>query len=340
MTARAPRTVAGDSSPVLRRPFRTRALGVGNLRAFLAVAQHLSFRAAAETMALTQSAVSRQVQALEQELGTPLFLRHTRAVELTRAGQQLLRTLEPTLARLDATVREIRQGAQRQTVSLSTWSSFASLWLIPRLGDFQRAHPEIDLRIQTTDALVDLEVSDVDLALRYARAEQVPPDAERLFGEQLTPVASPLLRATAPAISVAEDLRLHTLVEVGVDPRSPYAQWLSWQRWLDAQGLRNFEPRRWLYFHYAHQIIQASQGALGVALARLPLVTEQLANGSLCEILPHLRLDSPLAYWLALGPRSSGRVEVQVFCQWLRAQAAATRVQVGELDAARPAPQA
>ena len=120
---------------------RTRPLSVGHLRAFEAVARHLNFRAAAEELSLTQSAVSRQIQSLEDEVGVPLFLRHTRAVELTSAGNQLLRAAVPALERLDSTVRQIRQSAGRKSVAISTWASFASMWLIPRLEAFQARVP-------------------------------------------------------------------------------------------------------------------------------------------------------------------------------------------------------
>jgi DNA-binding transcriptional LysR family regulator len=308
---------------------RTRTIAVGHLRAFMAVARHLSFRAAADEMALTQSAVSRQIQALEGEIGVALFLRHTRAVELTSAGTQLLRAASPSLERIDSAVRLIRQNAGRKIVSISTWASFASMWLIPRLESFQSEHPDIDIRIDATDVSVDLETSDVDLVLRYAQPTTVPALAERLFGEQLTPVASPWLLSSGPALKEAKDLAHFALIEAGDAFRSQHMEWLTWQRWLDAQGLKSFEPKRWLYFNYAHQIAQAALTGQGVALSRMPLIADSLANGSLVEVLPGTRLESPLAYWLIVGPRSGQRPEVIAFCAWLRQQAHTTRDAIG-----------
>ena len=126
---------------------RSRPIAAGQLRAFEAVARHLNFRAASEELALTQSAISRQIQALEEDVGVALFLRHTRAVEMTSAGAQLLCAVLPSLERVDSAVRIIRQSAGRKSVAISTWASFASMWLIPRLEIFQRAHPDIDIRI-------------------------------------------------------------------------------------------------------------------------------------------------------------------------------------------------
>jgi len=309
---------------------RTRSIAVGHLRAFLALTQHLNFRAAAEELALTQSAVTRQIQALESEIGVALFLRHTRAVELTSAGTQLLRAVSPSLERIDSAVRFIRQNAGRKIVSISTWASFASMWLIPRLESFQRAHPDIDIRIDATDVSVDLETSDVDLVLRYALPTNVPAQAERLFGEQLTPVASPWLLKSSPPLKKAKDLAQFALIEAGDAYRSQHMEWLTWQRWLDAQGLKGFEPKRWLYFNYAHQIAQSALTGQGVALTRMPLIADSLASGDLVEVLPGTRLESPLAYWLMVGPRSGQRAEIKAFCAWLHAQAQTTRETIGE----------
>src|SRR5206468_5599512 len=133
------------------------------------------------------------------EVGVPLFLRHTRAVELTSAGAQLLMAVSNALPRIDGAVRQIRQSAGRRGVALTTFASFASMWLIPRLEQFQRDNPDIDIRIDASDSTLDLETADVDLALRYGPVSTAPPNAIRLFGEQLTPVASPwLLKADPP----------------------------------------------------------------------------------------------------------------------------------------------
>ena len=309
---------------------RSRPVGAGYLRAFEAVARHLNFRAAAEEMALTQSAVSRQIQSLEDEVGVPLFLRHTRAVELTSAGAQLLTAVTQALPRIDAAVRHIRQSAGRKSVGISTWASFASMWLIPRMEAFQHGNPDIDLRIDATDAHVDLAVSDVDLALRYAKPGGAAEGGLRLFGEQLAVVASPWLLKSSPPIREPADVAGFTLIEAGDAHRTMHLEWLTWRRWLQINGQPALTPRRWLYFNYASQIAQAALAGQGLALARLPLVADSLANGDLVEVLPGHRMDSPLAYWLLVGPRNSQRPEVKAFCAWLHEQAQATREAIGD----------
>jgi len=315
---------------LVRHHPRTRPISVGHLRAFEAVARHLNFRVAAEELSLTQSAVSRQIQGLEDEVGAALFLRHTRAVELTSAGAMLLGAVGSTLERLDGTVRQIRQTAGRKSVAITTWASFASMWLIPRMEAFQRDHPDIDIRIDATDSAVDLSTADVDLALRYAVPQGMPPGAHRLFGEQLTPVASPWLLKSAPRLKKPADLAQFALIEAG-DAQQSHLQWLSWQRWFSLQQLPRFQPKRWLYFNYAYQMVQAALAGQGIVMARLPLVAESLASGDLVEALPQQRMDSPMAYWLIVGPRSLARPEIRAFCDWLRAQARQTREAIGDV---------
>lgn len=328
--------------PPPHRPSRSSPISVGHLRAFEAVAKHLNFRVAAEELFLTQSAVSRQVQALEDEVGSALFLRHTRSVELTSSGALLLRATGAALVRIDSAVRQIRQNAGRRSVTISTWASFASMWLIPRLEAFQREYPDIDIRIDASDTPVDLSTADVDLALRYAKPRSMPSDAVRLFGEQITPVASPWLLREHP-VSSAQDLAGITLIEAD---DTHHQEWLGWQRWLeqyttpaapdkaeppkadtkaDARPRERLTPQRWLYFNYVNQIVQAALTGQGVALARLPLVAESLASGDLVEPLPDKRMDSPFAYWLLLAPHSTTRTEVKAFCDWLLRQAQRTR---------------
>ena len=309
---------------------RSRPISAGHLRAFDAVARHLNFRAASEEMALTQSAVSRQIQSLEEDVGVSLFLRHTRAVELTSAGAQLLLAVTQALPRIDAAVRQIRRNAGRKSVSVTTFASFASMWLIPRLEQFQRDNPQIDIRIDASDAPLDLDVADVDLALRYGPAASMPPGALRLFGEQLTPVASPCLLKSSVPLRKPADLAHFALIEAG-DAHRSHLEWLTWRRWLDQQKQSGLVPLRWLHFNYAYQMVQAALAGQGVVLARLPMVAESLANGDLVEPLPELRMDSPHAYWLIVGPRSAQRAEIEAFCGWLQAQARATRATIGEV---------
>ena len=312
----------------MNRPIQ-RALAVGPLRAFEAVARRASFSAAADELHLTQPAISRQIKGLEEELGAPLFLRGTRRVELTGAGTQLLRNVMPLLQRLDATVRQIRSARGRRHVSIATFASFASLWLLPRLASFEREHADIDIRISASDALADLDDPDIDLALRYCHPDVAPTGASRLFGEVVTPVVGRTLaelaaRAQAPPLASPADLAGHTLLEE--DDHRPSAEFLAWRHWLRENGVPKLEPARWLYLNFTYQQVQAALAGQGVALARLPLVTESVERGELVEPFGREgRIASPYAYWLIeCRHGQAARPEVALFARWLTSQALST----------------
>jgi LysR family glycine cleavage system transcriptional activator len=318
----------------MNQPPRHRPLGIGPLRAFEAVARRLSFRAAAEDLHLTQSAISRQIRGLEDELGAPLFLRGTRHVELTAAGATLLQTVGPLIERLDASVRQIRLARSRRAVSLTTFPSFASLWLIPRLQAFHRDHPGIDIRVSAADAMVDLDDPELDLAIRYCHPDDAPPNAVRMFGEVLTPVAGATLAEQArnglvPPLRKPADLAQHTLLEE--DDSRPSAEYLSWRHWLRTQGEAHLQPQRWIYLNFTYQQIQASLAGQGIALARIALVSEALARGELVEPFGTARrIHSPYAYWAIPGTASTSRPELREFFDWVVGQATQTRSAIGE----------
>ncbi len=316
---------------------RRRPLAVGPIRAFEAVSRHLSFRAAADELSLTQSAISRQIQALEEDMGATLLLRGTRKVELTAEGAMFLRALAPSLARIDASVQQVRQSLGRKVVSVNTFASFASLWLIPPMEAFQREHPEMDIRVSASDVIVNTNDPEFDLILRYTNREKVPAHAQRLFGEVITPVISPWLaeqikNGQAPPLSTPAHLAQHTLTEE--DDHRPAAEFLSWRHWLAKQGAPNVQPRRWLYLNFTYQQVQSALAGQGVALARLPLVAEQLERGDLVEPFgPGGRVATHLAYWLITPAGSRARKEVDEFCRWVEQRSAQTRLALGEAEA-------
>jgi LysR family transcriptional regulator, glycine cleavage system transcriptional activator len=310
-------------------PWRSRPIGVGHLRAFEAVAKHLNFRLAAEDLALTQSAISRQIQALEENVGVLLFLRHTRAVELTQAGVQLLSAVTPSLERIDQAVNQVRLRSGRRSITLTTFASLASMWLIPRLGKFQTEYPDIDLRIDASDHFVDLETSDLDLAIRYGSIAQMPLTASRMFGEHLTPVASPAM-AQRVSLEKTSDLKKLTLIE-DVGRVNAHHEWLTWRRWLHAFNQAKLEPKRWMYFSYAHQMYEAALAGQGVVLARTPLIAQQLQDGTLIEPIKHSRVNSPMIYWYELSPHAEQRPELQAFMRWLESEAELTRAAIGDV---------
>ena len=315
-----------------------RPLSLSNLRAFEAVSRLLSFGAAADEMHLTQSAISRQIKSLEDEIGAPLFLRGTRHVQVAPDGLVLLRAVEPWLSKLDATVQMIRRSRSRRRVSVTTFASFGSLWLLPRIEAFQRDHPDIDIRVSAHDAIADLDDPELDLALRYLSPDQVPAGGVHLFDETLTPVVSrglweQIRLGNAPPLSRPADLVQHTLAEE--DDDRPSTEYLSWHHWLEVKGQSGLQPRRWRYLNFTYQQVQAALAGHGVALARVPLVFEALQRGELVEPFGAAgRVGSPFSYWMLVAPASRSRPEVAQFCAWLEAQSAATRAAVATISVA------
>lgn len=320
----------------MNRPLH-RPLPTDSLRSFESVARRLSFSAAADELHVTQPAISRQIKALEDELGAPLFHRATRRVELTSAGQALLRVVQPALLRLDACVRQIRMTRSRAMVSMTTFPSLATLWLMPRLPAFERDHPGADLRIAATDRLVELDDFELDVAIRHCPPDKAPPTAERLFGEVLTPViaaslAEAIHRGEAPPLNQPADLAHHTLIET--DDGTPQAAALGWAAWLAAQGLAHLAPRRWITLNFTHQQVQAALAGQGLGLARLAMTHEALARGDLVEPFGAAgRLAMPWTYWLVplAGAGEPPRAEVRAFADWVREQARLTRLAIGDV---------
>jgi LysR family glycine cleavage system transcriptional activator len=280
------------------------------IRGFVAVARRMSITQAAQDLCLTQSAVSRQIQNLEEHLGTALLLRKHRAIALTTAGEQLFALASPWLERLADFTESVRAGERMRPVTLTTSISVTALWLLPRLGSFQDAHPEIDVRVSANNRKLDLKQEGVDLAIRYCRAIDAPAGAQRLFDEQILPVASKAVAARA--FKNPKGLLNETLLELDERARP----WLRWLDWLSATDIANAKPKAYLHFNQYDHLIQAAVAGHGVALGRLALVQPMLQDGRLVALLDPERGHSDYAYWLIDGA-DQPRQEVKVFREWI-----------------------
>ncbi len=294
-----------------------RPIGLAQLRGFEASARHLSFTLAAEELHLTQSSISRQVQTLEEEVGKPLFVRRTRELALTTAGQTLYRVVRAAMGDIDRTVAEIRGTAQRKRVTLTTWPSFASLWLVPRLAAFARVQPDIDIRIESTDAMLDLEAEDIDFAVRYCRDESAPRNAVVLMDEEVMPAMSPALLERLGPFASPEDLARATLLVLEDGLQSATEN--SWERWLGLAGVPNLQPAGRLLFNYIDQSMQAAARGQGVVLARTPFLRDFAERGEL--IAPFaLRMPSRYRYFLVENPATETTPHARAFRDWLIGQ--------------------
>jgi DNA-binding transcriptional LysR family regulator len=310
------RMVALPSPP---RRARRRPIQLQALRGFDAAARTLSFTRAAAQLNLTQSSVSRQVAGLEEEIGRPLFTRRTRALVLTPAGERLARCVAVALAEIDRTVAGIRGTGGPPRVTVTTYASFASLWLVPRLAAFQRRHRDIEIRIDAADRHVDLEAEGVDLALRWCRPESAPKGALHLGDEEITPaLAADLLARSGVALRAPADLLELPLLEL--DDTTPAFAETGWPRWLAAAGVPEASrqaPSRRLYFNFIDQSVQAAVRGQGVVLARTPFLDDLLAAGSLMAPFPKLRLRSGYGYYLVENRDTRALPHVAAFRGWL-----------------------
>ena len=300
------------------------------LRAFDAAARHLSFTRAAEELFVTQSAISKQVIALESALATRLFERKTRALGLTAAGERLHRATVIAFAELRAAAAELR-GGEEPTVTLSTTQAFASFWLIPRLADFRRGHPGIDIRISADTRLVDLERGRFDAAVRYLPDRNAPATALRLFGDTVLPVVSPAyLKKSARPLAKPTDLMHHILlVYEDEQQRRP---WLSWPVWMEMAGVPALRPAGSIAFNQYEPAIRAAVDGQGVALATLALVADLLQQGKLVAPLPQ-RFSNPRSYYLLQSERAAANPAVAPFHRWLASQVASDAASTKRLPA-------
>jgi LysR family glycine cleavage system transcriptional activator len=287
------------------------------LRGFEAAGRRLSFTLAAQELFLTQSALSRQVKALEDALGVALFERRHRALALTPAGTALHRAVTAQLRDLATAIDSVRAGPRKGGLMVSTTVSFAALWLIPRLPTFRAAHPGVEVFVSADDRLVDLARGDVDVAVRYLSDAGAPRDSIRLFGERLLPVASPALVRRGPPLKRPRDLAQHVLLHL--DDPGGTMPWLNWPAWLTANGEPDLRPAGAIHFSLYDQVIQATAAGQGVALGRIPLIAEWLKDGRLVAPFAK-RYDSPRGYFAVLAPHAVARTEAASFMSWLRTQ--------------------
>lgn len=281
------------------------------LRGFVAVGRYMSITRAAAELCLTQSAISRQVQALEQRLGVRLLRRGQRPLAFTDEGSRLFREADLMLRHLEEAIASVTARRDDRPVTVSASIGVTSLWLLPRLGSFQERHPGIDLRVAAGNRLVDLRDENVDLAIRYCASADAPADALRLFDERLAPVARP--GPGRRRLRTADDLNGQVLLEYE-DAQRP---WLHWSGWLARRGWK-VRPKAVLRFNQYDQVVHSAAAGQGIALGRMALLGHWLETRRLRALdVPRSPDGTDHAYWLLQkdGPQ---RPAVEAVVAWLR----------------------
>jgi LysR family glycine cleavage system transcriptional activator len=288
------------------------------LRVFEAAARLKSFKEAGDELNVTASAVSHRVAALEEELGTALFVRHTRRIEVTPEGERLAAGVRRGMSEIRRAVTSIdrREGATR--IRITGIPSHVTRWLAPRLHRFRTAHPDIELHVTADLAVVDLTQRTFDVALRFGSGPYPGLHAEYLMDDAIFPVASPRYVAEVGSIEKPADILLLTRI-LDVTAEDDHSG-TNWRTWFEHHQLPLDGIERGIQFNGAAITLEAAAGGLGVAIARRSLVEEELRSGRLVQVLPGEIKTNWRHYALAL-PDMVDEPALRAFLDWLRAEA-------------------
>lgn len=284
------------------------------LRAFEAAARAKSLTRAAESLNLTHSAISHQIKALEADFGVRLIERAGRGIRLTDEGERFASRVRAVLSDLADAVREVTERTNSRQLRVSVIPSFAARWLLPRIGRFFAAHPEIDVDISANNLNVDFRREDIDVAIRHGLGDWPGLVSEYLLDDVYFPVCSPRL-ANGRLPRRPEDLAGYTLLR---------SEGEAWQPWFEAAGLDWPEPSRGPTFSDSSHTMQAAIEGQGIALARSSLIGNDLHNGVLVRLFD-LIVPSPKKFFLVYPPRLAGSAKLLPFRQWLFDEVAAER---------------
>lgn len=292
---------------------------LNTLRVFEAAARHLSFTKAADELHVTPGAVSQQIKALEDFLQTPVFRREKRALLLTDEAQASLPILREGFDKLAEAGKILAAKADSRRLAVSVAPSFASKWLVPRLDQFQEAHPEIDVWVSADMDVVDFAVEDVDLAIRYGGGRYSGLVVEHLMAEKIVPVCAPQLLTGDNPLKSPADLTHHTLLHDSSPDKDESCP--TWPMWLKAAGVCHRQGDRGLKFNQSSLVIEAAVGGKGVALAKAALALADLEAGRL--VIPFdVTTPTEFAYYIVHPPSKSSSAAVKAFVAWLKQEAA------------------
>lgn len=253
------------------------------LRSFEAAARHCSFRDAAEELCVSHSAISHQIKQLENHLGVELFVRRSRAVELTHPGRVYYPILREAFERIAEGTELLMAPQAPGILTIQLYSTFAIRWLIPRLPKFSNANPDIQVRLNTSQADVDFQQADVDLCVMIGSQSSANLHYDYLFDTLMYPVGSPALLSGDRPLDSPADLANHTILQV-------YPSRKDWYTWLDGAGVQGVDPESGLQFDsYDLALSTATQG-MGIALGMQPYLSRDLKGGLLVELFPGQRV--------------------------------------------------
>jgi LysR family glycine cleavage system transcriptional activator len=279
------------------------------LQVFAVVARELNMSRAATRLFITQSAVSRQIAQLEDFLGQPVFLRRARGIELTAAGRELLPAVETAFDGLSRAVARLAPRPTRLRIKLPP--TLAMRWFLPRLADFQRRQPGIDIRMSTGDSHhARFEQEDLDAAIIYRANATEYKDAMPLFAERLTPVCAP---ATAARLRTPTDLAGETLIHLSDDHA-------DWRAWLALAGASHPGLDAGPSFEVIDMAVNLAGQGGGVAIADPVLIADDLVCGRVVAPFPAIAIESGSRYWFVTPRNRQGDPQLIALRDWLRGE--------------------
>lgn len=298
---------------------RRQRLSLDLLKGFEAAARHLSFTHAAKELFVTQSAVSREVKTLEEQLGSTLFRRIHRGLRLTESGLLLYRAVGEAFQLIDRAADQLSGSHTAQQVTLTTVTSFASLWLVPRLSQFNAMHPDIEVRIAASNNVLDLERERIDLSIRLFLAG-TPPTGLLLMKDSADPVCAPAYLGDQASLRNPEDLEQR--IWLRFVPVGSQRGWDDWSVWQEKKGLQGLKPVRSVRFSHYEQVVHAALGGQGLAIGQTAMLSQYYRDGLLVRPLLRCAVDWG-ALHLIVSPQSAERRPVKAFLAWLKEQALA-----------------
>jgi LysR family glycine cleavage system transcriptional activator len=307
---------------------RRRLPPLNALRAFEAAARHMNFSRAAEELSVTPGAVSQQIQNLEDYVGAALFKRTPKGLLLTDAAQTALPALREAFDRLGEAASMLTAAVDGRRVTVSAAPSFAAKWLVPRLGRFETAHPEVDVWLSAGMELVDFANGEVDIAIRYGAGRYPGLEVVKLMTETVIPVLSPELLAERHLLT-PDDLAHHILLHDGspdADDSCP-----DWAMWLTARGIKGVDGGRGPRFNQSSLVIEAAMNGRGVALAKRALAQADIDAGRLVAPL-QINTAVDFAYYV-VHPKAKGRLpQVKAFVKWIEGEASHHEASLRTID--------
>jgi len=277
------------------------------LLVFEAVTRNRSFTKAAEELNVTQSAISHQIKNLEDYFGVKLLDRSGPTIALTEEGEILYKDLAQAMSLLKRGVSSLKARTDLTPVGISARPHFAMKWLAPRLADFMILHPEINVRINATNDVVDFRKDKVDMAIRYFDGQAKDLNCQLLCEDEVMVVCSPHYQAKAQ-LEQSEQLNQATLIEISLYP--------DWNFWLSKAGASVHCRGPKLYFDQSLLAIEAAKRGQGVTLSNKVLSAEELSNGTLIEPLP-IRIPSGKGYYLVSPQNRRLSPNAKLFSDWL-----------------------